>query len=74
VNIIATYHLQELIREINFMDISQKESATNGFKKWSTAHAAPINDDDLPGGATTVALAASPQVTAEDLRAVAKRR
>jgi hypothetical protein len=56
------------------MNISQKESASTGFKKWSTAHAAPINDDDLPGGATPVALTASLPVIAEDLRAVAKRR
>jgi hypothetical protein len=56
------------------MNISQKESASNGFKKWSTAHAPAIHDDDLPGGATPVALAPSLPVTAEDLRAVAKRR
>ena len=56
------------------MNISQKESAASGFKRWSTAHAAPINDDDLPGGATPIALTAAPQVTVEDLRAVAKRR
>jgi hypothetical protein len=39
------------------MNISEKHSATNGFKKWSRAHAIASNDDDKPGGATPIALA-----------------
>jgi hypothetical protein len=38
------------------VNISVKDSATNGFKKWSRAH--PIaGNDDQPGGATLIALA-----------------
>jgi hypothetical protein len=40
------------------MRISLAQSRANGFTKWFNAHRPGSNDDDQPGGATPVAIAA----------------
>jgi hypothetical protein len=40
------------------MTTSQVTNLANGFRKWSAAHPPAGNDDDHPGGATPIALAA----------------
>ena len=38
------------------MHISLASSRLNGFKKWSNDHPRRSNDDDIPGGATPIAV------------------
>jgi hypothetical protein len=42
------------------MGVSLASSDINGFKKWSKDHLPSSNDNDRPGGATPLAIKASP--------------
>jgi hypothetical protein len=54
------------------MDISLS-GRINGFKKWSSEHPQSSNDDDIPGGATPIAVAVPPTEDLEAMRAQAHR-
>jgi hypothetical protein len=42
------------------MHIFLASSRANGFSKWSRDHSPGSNDDDIPGGATPIALVETP--------------